>query len=106
MDWRRPSYTRFPIHTNAHGGHNYRNYTDMKEFKEGIFNTLRPILGTSVGRAIIYTIGHILIAMACNRVITGADWRLAGIDAIIEPVINGFWFYALDKIWNMNAKKA
>ena len=44
--------------------------------------------------AVIYTIGHILIAMTCNRLLTGAPLNLAAIDAIIEPVINGFWFYS------------
>ena len=41
--------------------------------------------------AVIYTIGHILIAMTCNRLLTGAPLNLAAIDAIIEPLVNGFW---------------
>ncbi|GIS25995.1 MAG: hypothetical protein CM15mP127_03680 [Gammaproteobacteria bacterium] len=45
--------------------------------------------------AVIYTIGHLFIAMACALIITGAALNLAAIDAIIEPLINGFWFYAL-----------
>ena len=61
----------------------------MTEFKNGIYNTLTKLLGTSLGRTIVYTIGHIIIAMTSNRLITGADWRLAGLDAIIEPMING-----------------
>ena len=69
----------------------------MTEFKNGIYNTLRSLIGTSIGRAIIYTIGHIVIAMTCNRIITGADWALAGADAIVEPTINGVWYYVLDK---------
>ena len=44
---------------------------------------------------IIYTIGHIIIAMACAQIITGASLKLATIDAIIEPCINGIWFYML-----------
>jgi len=71
----------------------------MSEFRQGIFNTLKKMIGTSFGRAVIYTCGHILIAMTCNRVITGAEWALAGADAIIEPLINGVWFYLLDRIW-------
>ena len=50
--------------------------------------------------AIIYTIGHILIAMTCNRLLTGAPLNLAAIDAIIEPLINGFWFYLLFEVFN------
>ena len=45
--------------------------------------------------AVIYTIGHIFVAMACNRIITGASLDMAAADAFIEPIINGFWFYFL-----------
>jgi len=71
----------------------------MTEFKNGIFNLLKKLGTTSVGRAIVYTIGHIIIAMTCNRLITGAEWKLAGVDAIVEPMINGVWYYLLDRLW-------
>ena len=45
--------------------------------------------------ASVYTVGHILIAMTCNRIITGASFDVAAADAFIEPIINGFWFYFL-----------
>ena len=77
----------------------------MTEFRNGIYNTLKKIIGTSVGRAVIYTVGHVIIAMTSNRLITGADWALAGADAIIEPVINGFWYYFLDKTWSKYVSK-
>jgi len=64
----------------------------MTEFKNGIFKLLRRLGTTSLGRAIVYTIGHIIIAMKSNRLITGADWSLAGIDAVVEPIINGGWY--------------
>ena len=51
--------------------------------------------------AIIYTIGHILIAMTCNRLLTGAPLNLAAIDALVEPIINGFWFYLLFEVLNI-----
>ena len=76
----------------------------MREFKQGIFETLKGMIGTSFGRAIIYTIGHILIAMTCNNLITGAAWELAAADAIVEPLINGVWYYALDKMWASRAR--
>ena len=76
----------------------------MSEFKNGIFRLLKKLGTTSIGRAIVYTIGHILIAMTCNRLITGADWALAGADAIIEPIINGIWYYVLDRTWSKNGK--
>jgi len=72
----------------------------MSEFRYGIFKLLAKILGgNSVMLAVVYTVGHIVIAMTCNRIITGADWALAGADAIIEPCINGVWFYVLHNAW-------
>ena len=76
----------------------------MTEFKNGIYNTLKSLIGTSIGRATIYTLGHIVIAMTCNRLITGAEWALAGLDAIIEPLINGVWYYILDRTWSKYLK--
>ena len=55
--------------------------------------------------AIIYTLGHIIIAMMCNRLLTGAPLNLAAIDAIIEPLINGFWFYLLFEVFNKYKSK-
>ena len=49
---------------------------------------------------LIYTVGHIIIAMTCAQIITGASLKLATIDALIEPCINGIWFYALFAIYN------
>jgi uncharacterized membrane protein len=72
----------------------------MTEFKVGIYNLLKKIIGgSSVTLAIVYTLGHIIIAMTSNRLITGADWGLATLDAIIEPIINGVWFYLLHSCW-------
>ena len=63
---------------------NYLKYDDVKVFKYD-----------NLVLAVIYTIGHILIAMTCNRIITGASLDMAAADAFIEPIINGFWFYFL-----------
>ena len=72
----------------------------MSEFKHGIYNLLRKIVGgSSVTLAVVYTLGHIIIAMICNRLITGAALELAVVDAIVEPIINGFWFYLLHILW-------
>ena len=60
------------------------------------------MVGTSFGRAIIYTIGHIVIAVTCNNLITGAELKLAALDALIEPLINGVWYFLLDKLWTKN----
>jgi len=70
----------------------------MVELKEGIFNLLKKIIGgSSAVLAVVYTIGHIVIAMICNNLITGASFELAAVDAIVEPMINGVWFYILHK---------
>ena len=55
--------------------------------------------------AFLYTIGHILIAMTCNRLLTGAPLNLAVIDAFVEPIINGFWFYFLFEVFSKYKKK-
>ena len=70
----------------------------MTEFKNGIYKTLQSLTGTSIGRTLIYTLGHILIAMVCSRLITGAEWYLSFADAVIEPMINGIWYYFLDRM--------
>lgn len=70
----------------------------MTEFKEGIFNLLKRLIGgSSLTLAIIYTLGHIIIAMICNNLITGASFELAAVDAVVEPIINGVWFFILHK---------
>lgn len=72
----------------------------MTEIKNGIVNTINKFIdGNSFGLAVIYTLGHILIAMVCIRFITGASMDLAAINAIVEPMINGVWFYCLHKIY-------
>jgi len=74
----------------------------MIELKVGIYNLLKRLIGgSSLMLAVIYTIGHIIIAMICNNLITGAPLQLAAIDAIIEPMINGVWFYILHKGWKV-----
>ena len=69
----------------------------MTEFTSGIFNIIRK---SSLILALIYTIGHVIIAMTVVSVLTGASLWEAGAVALIEPTINGFWYYGLDKIWS------
>jgi uncharacterized membrane protein len=71
----------------------------MTELTKGIFKIIRKLIGeSSILLAVIYTIGHIFIATTCNFLITGADVELAAVDAIVEPLINGVWFYVLHKL--------
>ena len=79
----------------------------MSEINKGFFNAIiNQLVRSSVGRAIIYTIGHIIIAATCNVIITGSTLELAAVDAIIEPLINGVWYYFLDKFWASTIKKS
>lgn len=65
-----------------------------------INDVVKWLIGSSsLSLAIVYTIGHMLIAIACVIVITGASIQLATIDAIVEPLINGVWFYVLHETW-------
>ena len=73
----------------------------MSEFRQGIFKLLA---NTSIGRALIYTTGHIIIAMSVVSALTGASLFEAGLVALIEPSINGVWYYVLDKFFTMKKK--
>tara|TARA_B100002019_G_C21260367_1_gene596349 strand:+ start:1098 stop:1319 length:222 start_codon:yes stop_codon:yes gene_type:complete len=59
----------------------------------GVFKT------SSLALALVYTIGHVVIAMNVVYWLTGASLFEAGLVALIEPTINGAWFYILHKIW-------
>ena len=66
----------------------------MSEFTE----SYKSMKG-SVLRTIVYTLGHILIAMTVVSFMTGANMFEAGAVALIEPSINGIWFFLLDRLW-------
>ena len=54
--------------------------------------------------AIIYTCGHILIAATVVKIMTDSSFWEAGLVALIEPCINGVWFYTLHRIWKTKGK--
>ena len=56
-------------------------------------------LSDSFALALVYSIGHVLIAMTVVKLMTGASFWESGLVALIEPSINGVWFYVLHKIW-------
>jgi len=70
----------------------------MSEFTKGIFNLLKD---SSFTLAIIYTLGHIVISASVVTIVTGASLFEAGLVALIEPAINGVWFYILHKLWTL-----
>jgi uncharacterized membrane protein len=75
------------------------------EINEGAFNFLKRLLqGSSLMLAIIYTLGHICIAMIVVSVMTGASLWQSGAVALIEPAINGVWFYVLHSIYKKITK--
>tara|TARA_B100001057_G_C22429042_1_gene786699 strand:+ start:366 stop:602 length:237 start_codon:yes stop_codon:yes gene_type:complete len=72
----------------------------MTEFTQGIQGAIKRLIGgSSVGLAVIYTLGHIVIAMTVVSLMTGASLWEAGAVALIEPSINGVWFYILHSAW-------
>jgi len=59
-------------------------------------------INNSLTLTLIYTLGHILIAMNVVYWVTGASFFEAGLVALIEPAINGIWFYILHTLWLSN----
>ena len=73
----------------------------MTEFSKGIVNVVTDRLDESLTLAIIFFIGHIIIAMTVVSMITGASIWEAGAVALIEPAVNSVWFYVLHKVWKV-----
>ena len=72
----------------------------MTEFTHGIQGALKKLIsGSSIGLALIYTLGHIVIAMTVVSVMTGASLWEAGAVALVEPSVNGLWFFVLHKTY-------
>ena len=71
----------------------------MTEFTQGIVNVVKNKMDESLALAIIFFIGHIIIAMTVVSAITGASIWEAGAVAVIEPAVNSVWFYILHKLW-------
>jgi len=73
----------------------------MTEFGNGMYNALKKVAGTSsVSLAIIFFIGHVIIAMSVVKLMTGASIWEAGAVALVEPAVNSIWFFVLHKLWS------
>ena len=73
----------------------------MTEFGQGMWEAIRKIAGTSsIALAVIFFVGHVLIAMTVIKIMTGASIWEAGAVALVEPAINSVWFYVLHKLWS------
>ena len=71
----------------------------MTEFAQGIVKTIKSKMDESLALALIFFVGHIIIAMAVVSIITGASIWEAGAVALVEPAVNSVWFYVLHKLW-------
>ena len=60
----------------------------------------------SLLRTIIYTIGHMCIAVCCLMAIANVPFSVAMTDAIVEPIANSVWYFVLDKWWASKSKKS
>ena len=76
----------------------------MSEITKGIVNAFKHNMDESLVLAIIFFIGHIIIAMIVVSLVTGASIWEAGAVALIEPAVNSVWFYALHKLWKKYKK--
>ena len=76
----------------------------MTEFAQVIINSVKDKMDESLALALIFFIGHILIAMTVVSIITGASIWEAGIVALVEPAVNSVWFYVLHKLWKKFSK--
>jgi len=68
----------------------------MTEFTKSMMGIF---IQNSLSLALTYTVGHVIIAMNVVYWMTGASLWEAGTVALIEPAINGVWFYVLHKVW-------
>ena len=71
----------------------------MTEINKGILNAFKERMDESLILAIIFFVGHIIIAMIVVSIITGASIWEAGLVALVEPAVNSVWFYILHKLW-------
>jgi len=68
----------------------------MTELTKSVIGVFKE---NSLALALIYTFGHVIIAVNVVYWMTGASLFEAGLVALVEPAINGAWFYILHKIW-------
>ena len=57
-------------------------------------------------RTIVFTIGHFIIAATILKILDpGIAMWVAMTDAVIEPLVNSIWYYALDRLWVAKVSK-
>ena len=96
-DWILWKLRQSPEYHKAIRGNRIEN---KNEFQTGIFEVFKNLLkGSSLTLAVIYTLGHVIIAANVVYWMTGASLFEAGVVALVEPMFNGVWFYILHKLW-------
>ena len=56
-------------------------------------------------RTLVYTVGHFLIAAGTLLVLSDVPVIIAMTDAVVEPLLNSIWYFALDKWWASKSQK-
>ena len=74
----------------------WRKPVDKPSFKDKLKKFLKT---NSLALSLIYTMGHMIIACTTVYVMTGATIWEAGAVALVEPALNGVWFYILHSLW-------
>ena len=69
-----------------------RVFTNLKKLKKFLKTN-------SLALSLIYTTGHMIIAGTTVYIMTGATIWEAGAVALVEPALNGIWFYVLHSLW-------
>ena len=68
---------------------------DLKKKIYQLYINNRPTLV----RTLVYTIGHFCIAAGVILVVADVNIYEAMTDAIVEPLLNAWWYFCLDKWW-------
>ena len=72
------------------------------ELTKGIFKAAEDVFRNNKGsilRTIVYTIGHLAIAITVLMLVADVSFLIALTDAIVEPLANAVWYFILDKWW-------
>lgn len=66
-----------------------------------IIRSYKAVKG-SIARSVVFTLGHFILAALVISIVTGAPLHQAVTASVIEPIINGLWYFVLDRLWHTN----
>jgi len=58
----------------------------------------------SAVRTVIFTVGHFFIDFFTIVTVTGSTIEAAAQASILAPILNGAWYYLLDRAWTVHHK--